>query len=151
MLKIIDFERAKDKHTEAIPGRGTRNYRAPEIRSRQCIIPKAADIYSAGVVLYLMVFHFHPYLEDRLVNGFDLHTMMLDGDVEYWDAIKECRLDVEIPSEEFKELFLGMVKRDPFKRLTLDEIKQSKWYQDEKLDSKELKRRMGHFRRIFPQ
>lgn len=34
ILKIIDFERAKNQDSDKIPGRGTKNYRAPEIRSR---------------------------------------------------------------------------------------------------------------------
>jgi len=32
VLKIIDFERAKIRPSEKMPGRGTKNYRAPELR-----------------------------------------------------------------------------------------------------------------------
>ena len=39
---------------EKITTKGTQNYRAPEITKGSCVDPYAADIYSAGVILFLL-------------------------------------------------------------------------------------------------
>lgn len=139
ILKIIDFERCKKGPSGKIPGRGTKNYRAPEVRMKQCNDPKAADIYSAGIVLFVMMFRFHPYLEDKLTKGYDLQKLLLEGQEAYWEAIYECKGEDSVASDDFKTLFTGMVRLMPEERLTIGEIKASAWYQGPVLAKKELR------------
>lgn len=93
----------------------------------------------------MILYHFHPYIEDKAVRGHDLHSLMLNENSQYWQALLECRTDIEIPSEEFKELFFGMVRRDPLKRLSLNEIKTSKWYKGQKLRQDEIRSVLCHY------
>jgi 5'-AMP-activated protein kinase catalytic alpha subunit len=139
ILKIIDFERSKKGTIGKIPGRGTKNYRAPEVKNKECEDPKSADVYSAGVILFVLMSHFHPYLEDKEVKGFDLQKLMLENNEFYWDALIECKGDVENLSQDFKDLFFGMVRLSPLERWTLEEVKRSVWYNGPVLSQKELK------------
>lgn len=139
ILKIIDFERAKNGSCEKVPGRGTKNYRAPEIRLKTCNLPFTADVYSAGVIMFVMLLHFHPYIEDKIIEGHDLHQLLLDGELSYWSALEECRGELPVVSPEFKELFFKMVRRNPEDRISIQEIKCSKWYCGPTLTMKELK------------
>jgi serine/threonine protein kinase len=143
ILKIIDFERCKRGLAGKIPGRGTKNYRAPEVRLKQCNDPKAADVYSIGIVLFVMMFHFHPYLEDKLTKGYDLHKLLVEGQDAYWDAIYDCKGEDSKCSDEFKSLIAGMVKMLPEERLTIGEIKMHPWYQGPTYSKKELKSTMS--------
>ena len=51
-LKIIDFDQTQCLSEKEIKSAGTEGYRAPEVISGRCQNFKAADIYSAGVILY---------------------------------------------------------------------------------------------------
>jgi len=57
----------------------------------------------------------------------------------------ECRDNIPFPNPDFKELFMGMVRKDPFGRMKISEIKASRWYRGEKLNSEELKNVMQKF------
>jgi serine/threonine protein kinase len=139
ILKIIDFERSKKGTIGKIPGRGTKNYRAPEVKNKECDDPKAADMYSAGIILFVMMCHFHPYIEDKEIKGYDLQKMMLENKESYWDALLECKGDIDHCGQDFKDLFFGMVKLSPLERWTLDDVKKSGWYNGPTLSTKELK------------
>jgi len=143
LLKIIDFERCKKGLVGKIPGRGTKNYRAPEVRLKQCTEPRAADVYSAGVILFVMLFHFHPYVEDKMIKGHDLHKLLIENDDQYWTAIYDCKGDLSSCSESFKNLIFGMVRQNPEERLTLGQIKVSQWYNGPTLSKKDLKLTMS--------
>jgi serine/threonine-protein kinase Chk1 len=145
ILKIIDFERCKRGLVGKIPGRGTKNYRAPEVRLKQCMDPRAADVYSAGVILFVLLFHFHPYVEDKLIKGHDLQKLLLDNEDQYWTALFDCKGENSNCSEAFKRLIMGMVKQHPEERLTLGQIKASDWYSGPTLSKKDLKLTMNKF------
>jgi len=53
-LKITDFDLSYMSEDGQVVTKGTKNYRAPEIIEGSCTDPYAADIYSAGVILYLL-------------------------------------------------------------------------------------------------
>lgn len=55
MLKLIDFDASYHKTKDfEIKSKGTENYRAPEIISSKCKDPAAADVYSLGILLFLV-------------------------------------------------------------------------------------------------
>jgi len=143
LLKIIDFERSKKGNTGKIPGRGTKNYRAPEVKNKECDDPKSADVYSMGIILFVMTCRFHPYIEDKEIKGFDLWELMLENRVSYWEALKDCKGEVDHLSDDFKRLFTGMVRRNAVERHTLEEIKASNWYNGPVYSPKELRNVMS--------
>mmetsp|Transcript_10774 Transcript_10774/g.9322 ORF Transcript_10774/g.9322 Transcript_10774/m.9322 type:complete len:85 (-) Transcript_10774:236-490(-) len=62
MLKLTDFKRCASPKDDTI-GRGTKNYRAPEQKVKACSNYFKVDIYSMGIILYVMKYRFFPYIE----------------------------------------------------------------------------------------
>jgi serine/threonine protein kinase len=66
-LKIADFDLAYVKGDSHILSRGTKYYRAPELKTFKKNIGKRADVYSAGVILFVLkCFGVMPHTEDKL-------------------------------------------------------------------------------------
>eukprot|EP00330_Aristerostoma_sp_ATCC50986_P004092 CAMPEP_0114588870 /NCGR_PEP_ID=MMETSP0125-20121206/11470_1 /TAXON_ID=485358 ORGANISM="Aristerostoma sp., Strain ATCC 50986" /NCGR_SAMPLE_ID=MMETSP0125 /ASSEMBLY_ACC=CAM_ASM_000245 /LENGTH=250 /DNA_ID=CAMNT_0001785493 /DNA_START=68 /DNA_END=820 /DNA_ORIENTATION=- len=65
-LKITDFGSSfnTEKDTQHL-GDGTPNYRSNDVKSGTCCDPFADDIYSAGIILFMLKFHCFPYAEDQ--------------------------------------------------------------------------------------
>lgn len=102
---------------------GTPAYIAPEILRDQGYWGFSADIWSAGVVLYAMIFGTVPF---KAGNIEDLHKLILKAKYSLKDTV----------SEDVKDLIKGMLERDPKRRLTIPEILAHPWMQniDEKLE-----------------
>ncbi len=127
-LKLIDFEYCIDYEYEDVIGKGTAHYRAPEVKNENCNKPEATDIYSAGIVLFALKAKSLPYLENMRPDGHDLEALLQHNTHEFWEAhIKFQSGNVKF-SEEFRELFLSMVKANPEERATIKQIKESRWY-----------------------
>lgn len=125
-LKIADFDSSYHETDSRVRGTGTANFRAPELKG-DCKNPKAADIFSLGVLLFVLVTGSHCYFEDKEVMGYNLMELMLKQDDSYWRAVSSC-LGMKIKDESFKELFFSLVKRNPDERISLCEVRKSKWY-----------------------
>jgi len=130
-LKIIDFGFAKlineaEKLTDTC---GTPNYVAPEVL-RGTGYDKTADIWSLGVIMYLMVRGYLP---------FDAHDV---------NVILKNTLRAEIPIEdehfekvspEAKDLIKRFLHKDPSKRISLKDAITHPWIQKRE----ELKKYIG--------
>jgi len=136
-LKIIDFDKAYKKGDPHILSRGTRNYRAPELRAERCRDTEAADIYAAGVTLFVMLAGYFPYLEDTLLEGHDTYGYQKREDPAFWEFHK--KYSHFQPNQDFKDLYLSMVKLDVVERATIDDIKQSKWYNGPVYEEREVR------------
>lgn len=55
-LRLTNFEQSYDPIIKRIKGRGTKNYRAPELKEGEDRVedPTKCDIFSAGVFLFVM-------------------------------------------------------------------------------------------------
>jgi len=100
-LKIADFDSSYQKEDFIIISRGTRNNRPKEIRKGSCKLPQAADIYSAGLVLFQFMFGNLPYLEDSLIEGEDLQEQMETNISKFWNFHSRMHPKMEI-SKDFK-------------------------------------------------
>jgi len=127
-LKITDFDCAYLKRDITILCRGTRNYRAPELRAETCEDTQAADIFSAGIILFVLRTGTLPYKEDSHCEGHNLYKMLMDQDPEYWAVHRSLTRSKVHLEEEFKELFISMIKLDIVDRATIEDVKKSKWY-----------------------
>jgi len=47
---------------------------------------------------------------------------------KYWEGIKKISGRNIKFDNDFKQMFLSMVKKNPMERATIDDIKKSKWY-----------------------
>lgn len=100
---------------------GTPAYIAPEILKDKGYRGFGIDIWSAGVVLYAMLYGTVPF---RAQNMNDLHDMIIKA---------KYTLKPEI-SEEARDLLRGILEVDPKKRLTISQILAHSWFRDSNAD-----------------
>jgi len=95
---------------------GSPNYAAPEVISGMSYGGAEVDIWSCGVILYAMVCGSLPFDDDQMPQLFS--------------KIKECRYFIPNNiSHEVKDLINLMLQPNPVKRITLQEIQEHVWYQ----------------------
>jgi len=152
LLKInpFDFEHCYlrndwEKH-------GVTNFRAPELMVCKSKYSKSSDIYSAGIILFLLKTGSLPYIEDVTLHGHNLYTMLIEKDSKFWDVHTEMNKDPEIKfSADFKELFESMVNKNPKQRASISTIKKSRWYNGRTYSQSDLKKifsEIGIFRNM---
>ena len=144
-LKIGGFDRAHYSEDAIIISKGTKFFRAPEVGKSLCKIPKAADIYSAGIILFILrsqgVF---PQFEGEKINGVKFSELMWKDSPTFWDL--HCRMQGKngaVYDRDFKELFEMMTELDPKRRASIENIKSSSWYNGPVHSDEELKEKVG--------
>jgi len=119
-IKVADFGLArvvsgKDMMKTAC---GTPGYVAPEVLQNKGYTGGAVDCWSVGVILYILLCGFPPFYEEELPALFEqILKARYDFPSPWWDNI----------SKEAKDLVKGLLTVDPKKRLTADQVLQSKW------------------------
>jgi len=128
-LKLADFDLCQAADDPWVVSCGSQDFRAPEVTKGERSNIYAADIYSMGIVLFAMKYRFLPYYEEFPEReGFNLQELLVNGDVKYWRAIKKlCGNNIKF-GEDFKKLFISMVRKNPKERATIKDIKESPWY-----------------------
>ncbi|CAI2366178.1 unnamed protein product [Moneuplotes crassus] len=117
IIKIADFgvsrivKNIEDKMTEQC---GTPAYIAPEILRDNGYYGFACDLWSAGVVLYAMLYGTVPF---KANNMQDLHKLIMKSKYSLKDDI----------SEEARDLLKCLLERDPTKRFTVMDIMAHEW------------------------
>lgn len=148
-LKIADFDLSHVCGDSKILSRGTRYYRGPEFFKSSSSDPEiktpfSSDIYSAGIILFILKSGgIYPHAENNTLEGIDLVDLMYNDNAEFWR--KHCEIQEKSESfydKSFRELFNAMVKFNPEDRLTIKEIKQSKWYNGPIYTPAELQKKM---------
>lgn len=129
-LKIADFDHASLNGKCRVPSLGTANFRAPEMLNAQIEDHAAADVYSAGIMLFLFkTSGCLPYLEQSQYQDIDLFESLQERNSEFWDL--HCEIQGKSQSffdEDFCALFNAMTKGDPQERVTISQIVASEWY-----------------------
>jgi len=117
-MKVADFGFATYKNINKLNSyRGTLTYMAPEIKESKEYDGRKVDIFSTGVILFIIVHGIFPFREAKPDEYF--YNLIKKGDLKtYWKKVGGEHL-----SDEFKDLFIKMVSYDPEKRPTVDEIK----------------------------
>ena len=132
-LKIADFDLSYVKGDPQILTKGSRYYRAPEMIDGRENADKSADIYSAGIILFVMKCRGAlPHTEDKCYRGVDLFDL-LQHDEEDPEEFFECHGVLQGKASSFfdddsKKLFISMTKKEFKGRLTIKSIMRSKWY-----------------------
>ena len=147
-LKVADFDLSYMTGDTKVLTRGTRFYRAPELRASKCKNGPAADVYSAAILLFVLKSGgLIPHAEDNLYQGIDLFNLMNTNTEDFFK--KHCTIQQKSSSffdSNFKELFTSMIKLNPDKRASIKDIKNSRWYKGPVYTKEELKTKV---KRVF--
>jgi len=140
-LKIADFDLAYFAEDPKIISQGTQFHRAPEIKAVSCKDPAAADVYSAGILLFVFKCGgVIPHTEETLCEGINLADLLEDDPEEFFERHAEIQgRDSWFFDPAFRELFLGMTREDPRDRMTIADIMKSQWYLGPVYTREELK------------
>ena len=138
-VKIADFGFAiKIKDNEKLKTiLGTPTYQAPEILLKKPYDGIKVDIFSLGVILFILVTGIKPF--ENPFGKDKLYKFILKKQfAEYWKLIKNYNVDVDNLSNDFKQLFIKMILFNPSDRPSLDEIINSNWMKSDLSQSNEV-------------
>lgn len=122
VIKIIDF--GLSRHDDMQKGImntkvGTPYYVAPEVLNRE--YTKSCDIWSIGVITYILLCGYPPFYGDTDNQIFDsVRTGRFDFPSPDWDGI----------SDSAKDFICSLLKRDPSKRLSAANALEHTWIKE---------------------
>lgn len=121
-LKVADFGFATYKKINKLQSyRGTMTYMAPEIKEGKTYDGKQIDMFSCGVILFIIVQGIFPFKEAKKDEFF--YNLLLKKDYStYWSKVGGQNL-----SEEFKDLILKMFSYDGSERPTVEQLRDHPW------------------------
>lgn len=127
LVKICDFGYSKADFRSAAKSKvGTLTYMAPEVllNKEACYDGKTADIWSCGVMLFVMLCGRYPFEVKPSQSRATEIVMMLDKMVTSrfsWPRSTQV-------SPELKDLLTRLLKPDPNQRITMPEVMAHPWF-----------------------
>jgi len=119
-IKVADFGLARVISSKEMmkTACGTPGYVAPEVLKNKGYDSGAVDMWSTGVILYILLCGFPPFYEEELPALFEqiLHARY-DFPSPWWDNV----------SPAAKDLVKGLLTIDPVKRLTAAQVMALPW------------------------
>ena len=121
-LKLADFGFACYKNIDCLKSyRGTFTYMAPEIKEGKTYNGQQVDLFSFGVILFIIVQGIFPFKEARTEEYF--YNLLTTGQTDlYFQKTNGTGL-----SAEFKDLILALFSYDGAKRPSISQIRQHPW------------------------
>jgi len=121
-LKLADFGFACYKNIDTLKSyRGTMTYMAPEIKEGKQYAGSQVDMFSIGVILFIIVQGIFPFKEARKEEYF--YNLLLNGKIDtYFQKVNGTGL-----SEDFKDLILRFFSYDADQRPTIEQIRAHPW------------------------
>jgi len=147
-IKVCDFDLSQSLDSKILKARGTPGSRAPEIKKGICCNLQAADIYSLGTILFILLSGRPAYNEVKKIYGFEFdefYKLMRINFEEFWETHSKNEENVNFKNPDLKELIHGMLIEEPLQRFTFEEIKNSKWFQGPVLDEKAFQAQMKEY------
>jgi serine/threonine protein kinase len=121
-LKIADFGFASYKSIDCLKSyRGTMTYMAPEIKEGKTYKGTQVDMFSFGVILFIIVHGIFPFKEARTEEYF-YNLLQTDQTELYFTKVNGQSL-----SSEFKDLILSLFNYDPEKRPSINQVRTHPW------------------------
>jgi len=117
---------------------GTRSYMSPEILAHQRYHGSKADIWSAGVVLFIMMTG-HPPFQMAVERDWWFNAVKQNRHDRFWAA--HLRTNPDVPPE-FQAFINTIFVADPEQRTTLEAMKSHEWMQGETLSPADLKQQI---------
>ena len=123
-LKVADFGFATFRKVHNLKSyRGTMTYMAPEIKEGKTYDGMKIDMFSTGVILFIIVQGIFPFKEAKKDEFF--YNLILKGDYEtYWKKTGGQGL-----SKEFKDLILALFSYEGASRPSVADIRGHPWMQ----------------------
>jgi len=144
-LKIADFDLSYIDGDSKVLSKGTKFYRAPDVMIGACQDTRAADIYAAGIILFTFKSRgILAHSENNLIGGVNFSELLHNNDPKFWT--KHCEVqkkDSSFFDQDFKDLFIAMTRPKPSDRITIQEVKKSKWYNGPVYTPEELKAKVS--------
>jgi len=142
-LKITDFDLSYKDGDHHIRARGSKYFRAPElINKRAAKHTKACNIYSAGIILFVLKSgNVVPHGEEGEYLGYNLYDLMVNDIERFWEVHCSVLLkkDKSFFNDEFKGLFSQLIREKPHDRPSIDQIRESNWYNGPIFSEEELR------------
>ena len=124
-LKIADFGFACYKSIDALKSyRGTMTYMAPEIKEGKTYKGTQVDMFSLGVILFIIVQGIFPFKEARKEEYF--YSLLLNGRNEQYFA----KVNGNALSDSFKDLILKLFAYEGTNRPTVEQFRAHPWMND---------------------
>lgn len=121
LVKVADFGLANLKGGAFMTNVcGTWAYCAPEVK-RDRAYTKAVDVWSLGVILYILIGGYHPFDPDGDASNAELDEAVAKGAFDFDD-----RNWIGV-SDEVKDLICKMICVDAATRLTVDQVLSHPW------------------------
>jgi len=124
-LKITDFGFCEKMNCVSSKIIGTEGYMPPEVLKNDNLIPEEIDVFSLGVILFLLVAGEFPFGEPNIDDEFYKYIIEENWD-EYWKLVDSNNNF----SQDLKNLIQGMICHEPNKRFNKEKIKSSQWFSD---------------------
>lgn len=121
-IKVADFGFATYKKINKLTSyKGTKTYMAPEIREGKVYDGRQIDMFSTGVILFIIVQGIFPF--EQAKRSDKIYQLIINQKLDsYWKKVRAYDL-----SDEFKDLIIKMVSYDASKRPTISELKEHPW------------------------
>ncbi len=121
-LKIADFGFACYKNVDSLKSyRGTMTYMAPEIKEGKQYRGSQVDLFSMGVILFIIVQGIFPFKEARREEYF--YNLIVSGQTDYYQK----KVNGDHLSAEFMDLILALFSYDPDRRPTIEQLRAHPW------------------------
>jgi serine/threonine-protein kinase Chk1 len=129
-LKLADFgycgpAEGRDGSGQLSSFKGTRAYMAPEILERRLYQGRATDLFSSGIILFILVFARPPFMKAERINPHYINIVNKNWD-RFW-RIHNIPNSPQIP-QTCKDLLEKLLTYDPSERITLGELKEHAWF-----------------------
>ena len=127
---------------------GTERYMPPEMLEKNAYIGICADLFSAGVILFVLVMGMMPTHKSAESNDYLYRYFRKKEYEEYWTIIANIlNLDLGTISEDYFHLVTTMLKYDFQRRFTIDEIKEHPWFKGPVATEEEVKKELEYRKR----
>jgi len=117
---------------------GTKYYMAPEVIDTSCPYGTKCDMWSVGVLLYIVVTGDHPFAS----NALKLKTKQLFAAISKKDVRKEPLRKSQVDDCPLREFIFGLLVKDPEQRWSAQQALVQQWLSE--ADEKTPKRHSRH-------
>lgn len=141
-LKIADFGFSarldgKDGSGFLKSSLGTEGYMAPEINEKKAYIGSAVDLFSAGIILFIMLTG-HPPFHKAMESDPYYKLLITDRNSTFWEAHSRNK-EKGFFSNDFINLINTLLAYDPFNRISLSELISHPWMKGKTCSNNEIK------------
>ena len=103
---------------------GTERYMSPELLAKKPYSAAKADVFAAGVILFIFFSGHPPFHEGRLEDPY--YNVFMKNRQKFWDFHAKQNKK-RVYSDSYKALVSGMLEYEPETRFSIDDVRDSAW------------------------